>query len=83
MIKNNGRGYKHIWPHVSQTTLFYNKEGLVDCKLVQLPPALPSNFIAIRTKAAFRFSFFIGIRCGVLLLMVILVINIKKVKIIV
>ena len=49
--------------------------GLVDSKLVQLPPPPPrSNFIADRPKAALLFWFFGGFRCGVSLFIVILVI---------
>ena len=48
--------------------------GLVDHKLVKAP----SDFIAGRPKAALLFWFFGGFRCGVPLLLVILVIfNIK------
>ena len=49
--------------------------GFVDRKLVKAP----SNFIAGRPKAALLFWFFGGFRCGVLLLIVILVIFIYKI----
>ena len=51
-------------------TKFCLKINLFDRKLVKAP----SNFIAGRPKAALLFWFFGGFRCGVLLLIVILVI---------
>ena len=52
---------------------------LVDRKLVEAPPP-PSNFIAGRPKAALLFWFFCGLRCGVPLFIVILVIHKYKNK---
>ena len=51
-----------------------HRRGLVDRKQVKAPPLPPSYFIAGRPKAALLFWFFGVFRCGVLLLMVILVI---------
>ena len=49
--------------------------GLVNRKQVQAPTPTPSNFIAGRPKAALLFWLFSDFRCGVPLLIVILVIH--------
>ena len=49
-------------------------QGLIDRKLVKLPHPHPGNFIAGRPNEALLFWFFGDFRCGVSLLIVILVI---------